>query len=48
MSENCLGEPSLKDTHPDGECSKILVPNPVMDQNQPTTTCKQDLGIPLI
>ena len=27
--KNCLGECSLKVTHPDGECSKILVSNPV-------------------
>ena len=26
--KNCLGECSLKVTHPDGECSKILVFNP--------------------
>ena len=27
--KNCLGECSFKVTHPDGECSKILVSNPV-------------------
>ena len=28
--KNCLGECSLKVTRPDGECSKILVSNPVL------------------
>ena len=28
--KNCLGECSLKVTRPDGKCSKILVPNPVL------------------
>ena len=27
--KNCLGECSLKDTRPDGECSKIIISNPV-------------------
>ena len=27
--KNCLGECSLKVTDPDGECSKMLVSNPV-------------------